>query len=245
MRLHVEHRVVRRFAELQARVVQLLRVTPENTHDQVVASWRVDVDCDARLRDGRDGFGNRVTMLYADGPLRELALTVSGEVVLGRSDGVVRGAHEALPPEVFLRATPATAADDAIRAFAAGAGGADPLDRLHRLNRALHDRFAGVDGAEPSPAATAADAFAAGGAAPRDLAHIFCAAARATGSPARYVAGHRRSDGGRAVPHAWAEAHVDGLGWVGFDPAAGLCPETDHVRVAAALDAPGAAPVAG
>ena len=38
---------------------------------------------------------------------------------------------------------------------------------------------------------------------------------------------------------------MEGLGWVGFDPANGDCPSERHVRVAAALDYLGAAPVRG
>ena len=64
--------------------------------------------------------------------------------------------------------------------------------------------------------------------------------------PARYVSGYRLAEGEhQPTPHGWAEAHVAGLGWVAFDPSTGQCPEEDHVRVAVALDAAGAAPVAG
>ncbi|MGY3290740.1 transglutaminase-like putative cysteine protease [Bradyrhizobium sp. LM3.6] len=45
--------------------------------------------------------------------------------------------------------------------------------------------------------------------------------------------------------HAWAEAYVDGLGWVGFDPANSICATDAHVRVAIGLDYLGAAPVRG
>ena len=38
---------------------------------------------------------------------------------------------------------------------------------------------------------------------------------------------------------------MDGLGWIGFDPGAGWCPEDEYVRVAVALDGAGAAPLAG
>jgi transglutaminase-like putative cysteine protease len=45
--------------------------------------------------------------------------------------------------------------------------------------------------------------------------------------------------------HAWAEAHVERLGWVGFDPTHALSPTEAHVRVAIGLDYLGAAPVRG
>jgi transglutaminase-like putative cysteine protease len=45
--------------------------------------------------------------------------------------------------------------------------------------------------------------------------------------------------------HAWAEAYVDGLGWVGFDIANGISPDERYVRVATARDYRGAAPVLG
>ena len=45
--------------------------------------------------------------------------------------------------------------------------------------------------------------------------------------------------------HAWAEAHVEGLGWVGFDPSAGISPDANYVRMATALDFNGAAPIVG
>jgi transglutaminase-like putative cysteine protease len=45
--------------------------------------------------------------------------------------------------------------------------------------------------------------------------------------------------------HAWAEAFVPDLGWVGFDAANGICATEAHVRVAAGLDYLGAAPVRG
>ncbi len=45
--------------------------------------------------------------------------------------------------------------------------------------------------------------------------------------------------------HAWAEAYVPSLGWVGFDATNGVCPSPSYVRVAVGLDYLGAAPVRG
>ena len=67
-------------------------------------------------------------------------------------------------------------------------------------------------------------------------------AARKLSRPARYVSGYlAEGDGSR--PHVWAEAHVDGVGWIGFDPLLGLSAGEDHARVASALDLAGIAMV--
>jgi transglutaminase-like putative cysteine protease len=95
---------------------------------------------------------------------------------------------------------------------------------------------------------TAAEAFSLRRGVCQDLTHIFIAAARCLGIPARYVSGYLyRVDGvvDQEAGHAWAEANVPGLGWVGFDAANGISIGEGHVRVAIGLDYLGAAPVRG
>ncbi|MEH3046416.1 transglutaminase family protein [Sphingomonas adhaesiva] len=246
MRLSIDHRTTYRFTAPQGRIVQLLRMTPPNTHDQTVAEWHISVDCDARLRQHRDGFGNLTTMLYAEGPLERIEIAVTGEVVTSHSDGILHGTFEPLPPALYLRTTPATLADEALERFAGDIMGARvPLAGLHAINDALRRRFARST-ARPEAGLTAAQAFAREEATARDLAQMFVACARVLGVPARYVTGYcDLEDGRRATAHGWADAWVDGLGWVGFDPMLGLSPEEHHVRVAVALDAAGSSPVAG
>ena len=45
--------------------------------------------------------------------------------------------------------------------------------------------------------------------------------------------------------HAWAEAHVDDLGWVGFDVSNGMSPDERYVRIAVGRDARDASPNEG
>ena len=244
MRLTIDHRTVYRFSAPQSRLVQMLRLMPENSHDQTVANWHIHVDCDARMRTARDGFGNAATMLYVDGPVDGIEIAVTGEVLTSHSNGELHGVAEPLPPALFLRPTAATARDAAIADFAAGFAGSDAAE-LDGLNRALHGRFM-LERGRPEPGLDAGAAFARGRGTPRDAAQIFAAAARSLGVPARYVSGYLLAEGDhRPTPHGWAEAHVDGTGWIGFDPARGERPGEDYVRVASALDAAGAAPVAG
>ena len=248
MRLSVDHRTTYRFTAPQSRVVQLLRLTPGNSHDQTVASWRIHLDCDARLREGRDGFGNHVTMLYAEGPLSTIEIAMHGEVVTSHSAGIVLGVPEPLAPAVFLRSTPATAPSAALAEWTRQLGGkSSALSGLHALNEGLHDRFA-VERERRRTVRPAVEVGVGNSATPRELAQLFCAGARSLGVPARFVSGYHlwEIDGEhRPAPHGWAEAFVEGIGWVGFDPTTGRSPEETYIRVAVALDGAGAAPVAG
>jgi transglutaminase-like putative cysteine protease len=154
-----------------------------------------------------------------------------------------------VPEAVFLRDTALTSPDAAICEFAedTASGAGTELDTLHRLLVGIHGQVA-FDVAPTNVGTTAAEAFALRRGVCQDLTHIFIASARHLGIPARYVSGYfHRADGvvEQEAAHAWAEARVPGLGWVGFDPANGISPTDAHVRIAIGLDYLGAAPIRG
>jgi transglutaminase-like putative cysteine protease len=248
MRLRIAHSSVYRYDPPAAGVIQVLRLTPRNHEGQYIQRWHIDVVPDARLAAHEDAFGNITHVFTADGPLEELRVEVDGEVETQNADGVVRGTVERFPPSLFLRDTALTQADNAIRDFAQkirDASGGVALAELHGLLDRLFEDFAGATGAT-APAKNAVEAFARKCGAPKDLAHIFIGAAHTLGIPARFVRGYFRKPNADAdTSHAWAEAHVPGLGWVGFDPSNGCCPTDGHVRVAIGLDSLGAAAVRG
>ena len=249
MHLTIDYRTDYRFTRPQARVIQLLRVTPASHAGQTIVDWTIDVECDARLRSHTDGYGNKVTMLYVPGPINNVSVRVWGEVFTEDTAGVIRDAPEPLPVGLYLRQTPLSAPSDAIAELASGLARIekDELARLHLLNRELNRRLA-FDPGKTQVDTNAATAFAAGHGVCQDFAHIFCAAARLAGTPARYVSGHLfRRDGAEQQPaaHAWVEAHIEGFGWIGFDPANGICADDAYVRVATGLDYAAAAPLSG
>jgi len=250
MRIRVVHRTTYHYDTPATGVIQMLRLTPRNHDGQYVISWHIDVSADCRLDQHEDAFGNICHAFTAEGPFSELVVSVEGEVETRNTDGIVTGAIERFPPSLFLRETPLTKADDAIAGFAAAArtaAGSDTLKLLHGLLAGLHEDIT----FDPDPthaATTAAEAFALKRGVCQDLTHIFIAAARCVGVPARYISGHfHRNDGvlEQEAGHAWAEAFVPTLGWVAFDAANGICATDAHIRVAAGLDYLGAAPVRG
>jgi transglutaminase-like putative cysteine protease len=249
MRIQISHDTIYRYEEPPRSVIQTLRLMPRNHEGQYVKSWRIDVSENCHLDQHEDAFGNMTHVFSAEGPFAELRVLVEGEVDTQDTAGVVKGAIERFPPSLYLRETPLTRADPAITEFAQASqrAGDTPLAVLHHLLEQVHDEIV-FDGTPTHATTTAAESFARNRGVCQDLTHIFIAAARSIGVPARYIGGHfQRADGvtDQEAGHAWAEAFVPDLGWVAFDAANGICATDAHVRVAVGLDYLGAAPVRG
>jgi transglutaminase-like putative cysteine protease len=250
MRIRISHDTVYHYANPPAGVIQTLRMTPRNHDGQYVGAWRIDISADCRVDAQEDSFGNLTHTFTVDGPVSELSVHIEGEVDTDDTHGVVRGAIERFPPTLFLRETPLTAPDAALRDLAVAAKAAaqtDTLSVLHALLAAVHAEM--TFDVDPTHAATTAqESFAIRRGVCQDLTHIFIACARSIGIPARYVSGYFfRNDGvvEQSAGHAWAEAHVEGLGWVAFDAANKISATDAHLRVAIGLDYLGAAPIRG
>lgn len=249
MRIKIRQAIVFRYAEPAASALQLLRLTPRPHDGQFVRRWRVGVDIDARLDKSEDAYGNTTHLVFLDGPLTRVEIVIEGEVDTMETHGVVRGTVERQPLGLFVRETALTRPTLAMQALAQEASqtaGQDALATMHALNERLHTEMA-LRAIGPEPQATAAQAYEAGAGSPRDLAQVLIAAARSVGIPARLVSGYLLSKERVETQsgHAWMEAHIPGLGWVGFDPAEGRCVTERYVRTATGCDAIEAAPVRG
>lgn len=246
MLLTIKHTTTYRYETLANYAIESLRLSPPTFEGQKVLSWNVaapGIESAARFR---DGFGNLVHLTALDAAHDQITIEAEGVVETEDRIGVARGLPEPTPLRVFLRATPRTAPDAALRDLALKCKGGCTLDQLHRLMRAVREAVAYEVGSTHAHT-SAAEALADGKGVCQDHAHIFIAGARVLGIPARYVNGYFLS--GTPDPadahHAWAEAWVEGLGWVGFDPANLMCPTERYVRLATGLDALTAAPIRG
>lgn len=249
MRIFIRHETSYAYASPAASALQLLRMTPRSTDDQFVRRWRVEVDVDARLDRGEDAYGNITHMVFAEGPIDHLLIRVEGDVHTSDSGGMIRGSLERLPLGFYLRTTDLTKSCAGLKRFARdqlAAEGGDHLAALHAINGAIH-RDMTFCTQSTTAATTASQAFTARAGVCQDFAHILISAARALGAPARYVSGYylRTDRAEQDAGHAWAEVHVEGVGWIGFDPAHGTCITERHVRLAIGLDYLEAAPVRG
>ncbi len=250
MRIRVFHETRYTYEHPARALIQLLRLRPRDHDGQYVRRWRIEPSVDGRISEREDGFGNVVHWFTADEPADSLTIRVTGEVDTNEMHGIVRGTVERLPDVFYLRDSDLALASEPIQGFAHAvrdSGDPAPLATLHRLLASVHDKVRFEPG-PTSASTTAAHSFEQEKGVCQDLTHIFIAAARHLEIPARYVSGYfHRADGivDQEAGHAWAEALVPGLGWVGFDPANGIATTEAHIRVAIGLDYLGAAPIRG
>jgi len=222
--------------------IETLRLTPADFDGQHVVDWHIAAPGIDRALRFRDGYGNVVHQIAVRGTHDQIEIEVKGLVERRDTAGIMKSLIEIAPPRVFLRVTPQTQADAAIRDLAHSSSGSDTIERLHDLMGRIHGLVEYRTG-ETDSHTSAAEALADGKGVCQDHAHIMIAAARDLAIPARYITGYLIGEA--EAGHAWVEAWIDGLGWVAFDPTNRVCPTDHYVRLAAGLDATSAAPIRG
>jgi len=250
MRLAVRHVTHYRFDPPLAHGLQRLRLAPKESHGQSIQSWTMDLQ-GARVECAYDDHNhNHVTLISVLPGTAEVVIACTGTVDTADRAGVVGKHGGRMPLWTFLQQTELTRPGARMKALAAAVerdhGRDDSLALLHGLSQAVLDVVAYEPG--HTDAATPAEAaVATGKGVCQDHAHVFIGCARLLGVPARYVSGYLMMNDrvDQEAGHGWAEAHIDGLGWVGFDVSNGISPDARYIRVASGRDYAEAAPVTG
>lgn len=252
MRFSVHHLTRFEFDQPSGHSIHDVRLTPKPANGQRVVSWRIEGP--GKRSEWFDGHGNQVTTFSVAQAHSSVEIEVHGVYEYSGADQWLRYADTPTLPAPFWLRNAGRAMHDAtfdplIDGLAARA--AEPTERvnaLHDLMERVGKRMTYKTGVS-TVETTAIEALARGAGVAQDTAHVFIAACRRLGVPARYVSGYLRNDDAELhvgrTSHSWAEAWVPGLDWVGFDPANGISPRGDSLRVAVGLDYRDAAPVSG
>lgn len=232
-----------------------VRIHPRTDANQRCFSFSLSVSPRCRLFSYRDHLGNNVHHFDIPGQHGELVIVGRALVELQELspipdalapsawmelDEIVHNGDywEMFLPSKFARPTPAllklAAELNVVRRH-------DPLTLLREINARLHDALAYV------PRSTRVDspideALERREGVCQDFSHIMIALVRHLGIPCRYVSGylhHRPKDHVRSVEsatHAWVDAFLPHLGWVGFDPTNDLLAHESHIRTALGRD---------
>jgi len=232
-----------------------VRMCPRNEGNQRLLEFRLTTAPSARIQHYRDWLGNEVYHFDIAAAHRQVLILTETTVQLTAPPALPneldRTAWRALDllaeqgeywdflaPSHFARDTPALL--DLAREFGLERR-TDPLSLLREVTAQIAGTFA------YAPQTTRVDspideALLARRGVCQDFAHIMIALMRRVGVPCRYVSGylfHRTEDHDRSeedATHAWVEAFLPELGWVGFDPTNNLIAGERHIRVAIGRD---------
>ncbi len=239
-----------------AESVMEVRARPRTELNQVCRRFELRTSPRAKLFEYRDGFGN--TVEHFDIPARHARLAIASESLVEvvappklpdalpasvwdvLAAAVDRGEFwEMLAPSFFARHTPAL--DQLARDLQFDRRREDPLTMLRSLTAGLFVAF------EYAPQTTRVDspidhALELRRGVCQDFAHIMITMVRALRIPCRYVSGYLAHDAlshdrsAADASHAWVEAWLPDLGWVGLDPTNNLSATERYIRVAVGRD---------
>ena len=222
MQLYIRHMTRYRYERPVKYSVQSLHLTPRRDRCQRSLSWTITAP--GRRLEQIDAHGNIAHLLTIEQPHREIQIVVRG--VVETVDTETRQDDGPLSPLAYLSPTTLTTPNEEIKIFARKTleHVREPRERAQALADAVYHavRYTTSSSDVQSPAATA---FKNGEGVCQDHAHVFIAAARAVGMPARYVSGYLYTgDSSDAASHAWVDA------WLG--PDVGLAEHRRHASPA-------------
>jgi transglutaminase-like putative cysteine protease len=234
-----------------------VRMHPRSEGHQRCFTFRLSVNPRARIFTFNDHLGNQVH--HFDLPQHHRELTIVADALVNMEavpevpallpydswDELNRmintGDHwPMLLPSVYARPSPLL--DTLVKELdAREPNGRDPLTMVQQINLGIHQAFAYVRKSTAVNSPIEACLGTRQGVC-QDFAHVMIAMVRGLRIPCRYVSGylyHGAEDNDRSADgatHAWVEALLPELGWVGFDPTNNLVAGNRHIRTAVGRD---------
>ncbi|WP_373087638.1 transglutaminase domain-containing protein [Sneathiella sp.] len=248
MRLKISHLTKYHYDEPVHYALQQIRQTPKSGVGQDVLDWETRVEGGNTEVEFHDQFGNEVLLVSLEPGRTDISIYCEGNIDTIDTHGMIGPNTGYAPLWFFRRSTPLTAAGPLTRKLVKelGTDFDTEVTRMHRLSQLIAGNVDYQTG-ETHSETTVEEALATGKGVCQDHAQIFVSAVRLMGFSARYVSGYLMMDDRieQDATHAWAEAFIPDVGWVGFDVSNGISPDERYVRVATGLDYKDAAPISG
>lgn len=246
MKLNISHTNTYSYDAPVNYALQQVRLTPSNNTQQTVLDWSVEIKGGKQELSFDDQHGNHTLTVSLDQGSQSIEVKAFGIVETNDNSGILGMVHGCVPLWHFKQFTDRTKPGKNIKAMSKLIDLNNQLECLHMLSKEILSAASYKKG-QTFVDTTAEEALSLGSGVCQDHAQIFISAARLAGIPARYVSGYLmlndRID--QEATHAWAEAYIDKLGWVGFDVSNGISPDERYVRIATGIDSKEASPISG
>jgi transglutaminase-like putative cysteine protease len=235
--------------------VMEVRMQPRSDRNQRCLRFEINISPTTQPQGRKDYLGNAIHVFDIPGQHKYLAIktesTVEVQPLPPLPDALTADDWDALDAAVvndfalydMLIKSHFAQPTEKLRAFGAEINAsrrADPLTVVREINSAIYQSFDYIQNITrvDSPIDDALDKRLG---VCQDFAHVMIALLRDLRIPCRYVSGYlyHIRDADRSDPdasHAWVEAWLPGMGWVGFDPTNNIVCNEQHIRVAVGRD---------
>jgi transglutaminase-like putative cysteine protease len=223
VRLRVSHQTRFNYSDEIADTAMELRLRPRDGAGQRCLSYDLRIFPPGPVRSYVDSFGNTVETYNQRRAHREIVIEARSLVETSERAGVIVDQPTKGERYQMLRLGGPVEDLPEVRSMtgelAPGGEVSPSAELLADLARLVHDRFV----YEPNVTtvdSTVGDLLRLGRGVCQDFAHVWLAMCRVLGVPARYVSGYIWPGElrGSQASHAWGEAWIDGVGWLGYDP---------------------------
>ena len=220
-----------------------LRMEPANNPEQACHTFHLDISPSAELFRYQDGFGNRVHHFNVLGAYNRLRILAAAVIETQPPETRMSSGHAVYPLELGdagldvldylplrgpVRPTPRLA--PLLEALAPRQG-MPVAELVVAVGHYIHEHYEYARDVTLS-SSPIDDLLAQGKGVCQDFTHLMIAVLRSFGVPARYVSGYLHRENKQSQSHAWCEAWLPDLGWVGFDPT-NDCPANERfVKIA-------------
>jgi len=261
--LHIIHDTIYRYKQAVRFGPHRLVLRPREGHDVRIEEMRVEIEPEFELEWSRDLFGNCVATAHIFNPADYLR--IHSEVLIHQTTPFPqrspRGDISTKFPVHFSEIESAVAAaylattypTDVANVKEWSSTTVDPAvvydaeeivaSLARRIRKTIKYRQRETKGVQ-SPSQT----LSVGSGSCRDMATLMLEALRSLGFPARFASGYlvgSASQAGHASTHAWAEAYLPSVGWIGYDPMLGEATSGNHIVVGVSNHPRGVMPVSG
>ena len=245
--LRIEHETSYTYPEGLSHAVLQVRLSPKNSEGQQIENWQCEIEGGKKEFAFTDHNGNLVFLVTSSPDTTEIKVICMGSVKIFDQNGIAGYAKCLAPEWLYKNQTSLTELGNLTDKFTAECTGQPGnVSWLHDLSGAIRRQI------EYKLAATEANSSAVnavrkGLGVCQDHAHVFIGCCRSIGIPSRYVSGYLFLDQNveQTAMHAWAEAFIPSLGWVGFDVSNGVAPDSKYLRIAQGRDYSDVAPIKG
>ncbi len=238
-----------------------LLVLPQNTVIQKLFDYSIDCSLKDSEYVSRNVFGFKLLQFTSQKPISEFHFQLQAMVEIEefnpfgfisespeKENALLQSLNFQIDQSTFLMDTPLTHLPK---------GQADQwpkkkadqgvFDFLRELNQEIHSSLTYAAGVTHTKTTSAEVSNLKQGVC-QDYTHLFISIARASGIPARYTSGYLNQGSNRigtTQTHAWAEAFIPFIGWIGFDPTNNLLVDHHYIKIAHGTDYKDCSPITG